>query len=98
MSPFEYLVASADAGARRSIAEKGRRLLEADPDGTARATLLAYVAADLSVRGAAERLVVHPNTVRYRLRRISELTGSDTRRFQDLVDLVTVIQVSRSET
>ncbi len=95
MSPFEYLVASADASARRSIAAKGRRLLEADTDGTARETLLAYVAADLSVRATAERLVVHPNTVRYRLRRISELTGSDTRRFQDLVDLVTVIQVSR---
>lgn len=97
MSPFEYLVASADPGARRSIAEKGRRLLEADADGSARETLLAYVAADLSVRETAKRLVVHPNTVRYRLRRISELTGSDTRRFQDLVDLVTVIQISRGE-
>ncbi len=98
MSPFEYLVASADSGARRAIAEKGRRLAEADPDGTARETLLAYVAADLSVRDAAEKLVVHPNTVRYRLRRISELTGTDTHRFQDVVDLVTVIQVSRTET
>lgn len=95
MSPFEYLVASADAGALRTIAEKGRLLLETDADGTARETLLAYVACDLSVRDTAERLVVHPNTVRYRLRRISELTGRDTRRFEDLVDLVTVIRAAR---
>jgi len=40
--------------------------------------------------------VLHPNTVRYRLRRIGELTGQDTRRFEDLVDLVTVIQAARA--
>lgn len=96
MSPFEYLVASADAGALRAIADKGRLLAEIDADGTARETLLAYVASDLSVRDTAERLVVHPNTVRYRLRRISELTGRDTRRFEDLVDLVTVIRATQA--
>jgi sugar diacid utilization regulator len=96
LSPFEYLVASADSGALRTIAAKGRLLVETDADGTARETLLAYVACDLSVRDTAERLVVHPNTVRYRLRRISELTGRDTRRFEDLVDLVTVIRAARA--
>lgn len=97
MSPFEYLVASADSGARRAIADKGRLLLEGDTDGSASETLLAYVAADLNVKQAAERLIVHPNTVRYRLRRISELTGRDIRRFEHLVDLVTVIQLARGE-
>jgi PucR-like helix-turn-helix protein/diguanylate cyclase with GGDEF domain len=97
MSPFEYLVASADACTRRTVAEKGRLLLESDREGTASDTLLAYVAANLSVKGAAERLFVHPNTVRYRLRRISEITGRDTRSLDELMDLVTVIRIVREE-
>jgi hypothetical protein len=32
---------------------------------------------------AAERLFVHPNTVRYRLRRYEELTGVDLRETED---------------
>jgi hypothetical protein len=95
MSPFEYLVASADSGTRRAVADKGKALLEFDRDGSAAETLLAYVAADLSVKGAAERLFVHPNTVRYRLRRIAEITGRDVRSFAELVDLVTVIRLAR---
>jgi hypothetical protein len=94
MSPFEYLVASADDGTRQALREKGRALLESDRDGVACETLLAYVAADLSVKGAAERLYVHPNTVRYRLQRISEVVGRDVRSFEELMDLVTVIRVS----
>ncbi|MDQ3785756.1 MAG: helix-turn-helix domain-containing protein, partial [Actinomycetota bacterium] len=30
-----------------------------------------------SARDAAERLFEHPNTVRYRIRRVQELTGRD---------------------
>ena len=55
------------------------------------------MASDLSVKGAAERLFVHPNTVRYRLRRIAEITGRDMRSFAELMDLVTVIRVTREE-
>jgi hypothetical protein len=46
------------------------------------ATLCAYVEEAGTVDGAARRLFVHPNTVRYRLRRVAELTGqvpTDTR-------------------
>jgi PucR C-terminal helix-turn-helix domain len=39
-------------------------------------TLRVYLDSDLDVTRAAEALYVHPNTVRYRLRRIGELTGS----------------------
>jgi DNA-binding PucR family transcriptional regulator len=41
------------------------------------ATLRAYVEEGFVQRRAAERLVVHVNTVVYRLRRISELLGVD---------------------
>lgn len=41
------------------------------------ATLHAWFAEHGSARDAAERLFVHPNTVRYRIRRVQELTGRD---------------------
>lgn len=98
LSPFEYLTASVDDGAWQVVAQKGRRLLEADEreHGAVGDTLLAYVECDLNAGRAAQRLVVHPNTVRYRLRRIAELTGRDPRRFEDLLELVTVIRMARS--
>jgi sugar diacid utilization regulator len=39
---------------------------------------------------------VHPNTVRYRLRRISDLTGLDTQRFSGQVELLTIARLSES--
>ena len=38
-------------------------------------TLTAYLEASGSIEGAARALFVHPNTVRYRLRRVAETTG-----------------------
>jgi DNA-binding PucR family transcriptional regulator len=40
-------------------------------------TVAAYLDAGRSVEAAARKLFVHPNTVRYRLRRARELTGWD---------------------
>ena len=51
------------------------------------ATLTAYVESGLSVAGAAERLFVHKNTVRYRLKRAETLSG---RRLDDLADRLEV--------
>lgn len=48
------------------LAEGGAVLLE---------TLRAYLEQTGSLEGTARALFVHPNTVRYRLRRVSELTG-----------------------
>ena len=47
------------------------------------ATLAAVLESGLSVAAAADRLYVHKNTVRYRLRRVEELTG---RRITNLAD------------
>jgi DNA-binding PucR family transcriptional regulator len=57
-------------------------------------TLLAYAAADMSVRLTAERITVHPNTVTYRLDKIRQLLGRDPTRFSDLVELVTWARLS----
>ena len=61
---------------------------DADRSGTMAATLDAYFEGDLNVVGAAAKLGLHPNTVRYRLRRIRDLTGLDPRRFGDAVELL----------
>jgi len=50
-----------------------RRLLAEDP--TLVETLTAYLERSGSLEGAARELFVHPNTVRYRLRRVADITG-----------------------
>ncbi|MFC8228867.1 PucR family transcriptional regulator [Streptomyces sp. NPDC057287] len=48
-------------------------------------TTRAYLECDQDVREVAQRLSVHPNTVRYRVNRFQELTGLDLHRTEDLV-------------
>jgi sugar diacid utilization regulator len=65
---------SGDAGARRQLVEEiyipldeaGSALLE---------TLSVFLEQASSLEGAARMLFVHPNTVRYRLRRVTDVTG-----------------------
>ena len=63
-----------DAGARARLIEQGYASL-ADGAGDLLVTLTSYLDASGSIEGAARALFVHPNTVRYRLRRVSEVTG-----------------------
>ena len=51
-------------------------------------TLRAYITAEMSLQRTAELLVVHPNTVAYRLRQIASLTGRDMRHITDMADLI----------
>lgn len=50
---------------------------------------------DASVGVAAERLCCHPNTVRYRLRRIEKRTGRSLSRPRDVAELCLVFEVQR---
>jgi DNA-binding PucR family transcriptional regulator len=50
---------------------------------------------DPSVRGAAEVLFCHPNTVRHRLRRIEERTGRSLSRPKDIAELCLASEVHR---
>jgi len=50
---------------------------------------------DASVRGAAEVLVCHPNTVRHRLRRIEKHTGRSLSRPRDVAELCLAFEVHR---
>jgi hypothetical protein len=95
MTPFEFLTLRSSRVASRltdpAIAAfvhddraRGGRLID---------TLEAYVAADLNVKAAAARLLIHVNTAHYRLGRIEERTGRDLRRVTDLIDLLIAIRL-----
>jgi hypothetical protein len=95
LSPFEHLVASVDRSTRRSIAKEADRL-GGNGAEVLLETLRTYLDSDLDVNLTAETLYVHPNTVRYRLRRIGELTGHDPQRFSGQVELLTIARLSEA--
>ena len=73
MGVADYLILRAgDRTAWRLVPRDVRNFVAEDARQGAvlRDTLLAYVASDLSVKLAAERLFVHPNTAHYRLARL----------------------------
>ncbi|MGQ7350063.1 PucR family transcriptional regulator [Quadrisphaera oryzae] len=69
-------VLAGDAGARRALADRVHAPLAAAAPALAE-TLRAYLVSGRSLEGTARALFVHPNTVRYRLRRVAEVTGWD---------------------
>lgn len=58
-------------------------------------TLSAFVGHGLNIQRTAQALIVHPNTVRYRLERIEHLTGVHLDSIDDLVEIWWVIQSRR---
>jgi hypothetical protein len=88
LSAFQVALVGADATTRAVIAAKGAGLRD-------EATVRAYAAADMNVARTAERLRVHPNTVRYRLERIAAATAHDPRTFAGLVELLCVVELAR---
>ncbi|MEH3075382.1 MAG: helix-turn-helix domain-containing protein [Quadrisphaera sp.] len=69
-------VLAGDAGARRALADRVHAPLAAAAPVLVE-TLRAHLASGRSLEGTARALFVHPNTVRYRLRRVAEVTGWD---------------------
>lgn len=59
-------------------------------------TLEHWFAADGSATTTAQRLYVHPNTVRYRLRRVEELTGRSLSDPHTVADLGAALLATRS--
>jgi hypothetical protein len=58
-------------------------------------TFRAWQDSDASMRAAAEVLFCHPNTVRYRLRRIEKCTGRSLSRPKDVAELCLAFEVHR---
>jgi sugar diacid utilization regulator len=96
LSAFDYLTLRGDSTVQRLISPEIRRFVEDDANegGALTTTLLAYAAADLNAKLAAERLYIHANTAHYRLGRIAERTGCDLRRLPDVVELLIAIKLA----
>ena len=93
LSPFEYMALTVDATARRMVDPGLLEFLREDRSrgGVLVATVRAYAETDMRLKETATRLFVHPNTAKYRLNRIEELTGLDPRGFTDLHALLVAI-------
>jgi len=97
---FPYLLSSADPAARQLSTRRAERLRAEDArcHGLLARTFTVYVDCNLNVIQAANKLGLHPNTIRSRLAKVERLTGLDTRRITDVMELVTVINLSRATT
>jgi DNA-binding PucR family transcriptional regulator len=73
-------------GVARPLEEAGGALLE---------TVDAYLETGGTLEGCARLLVVHPNTVRYRLRRVAEVTGRNPTDPRDALVLRVALAVGR---
>ncbi|HLZ32343.1 MAG TPA: helix-turn-helix domain-containing protein [Chloroflexota bacterium] len=87
----DYLVERADGTAVRMVPPAARRLFDSPyPDDQVLVrTLLTYASADMAVAATADQLSIHPNTVSYRLRKLSRLLDRDVSTFSSLVEVVT---------
>ena len=83
---------SPDAGRLLGELLEPLRAYDAERGSDLVTTLRTYVACGFSPTRSAERLVVHPNTVLYRLRRVRELTGRDPQDPDDLVLLALALK------
>src|SRR5262249_31347461 len=62
-------------------------LAQGKPGATLLETVARYLDNDLRLELTAEQMFLHVNTVRYRLRRVAELTGASLRQVDDLVQV-----------
>jgi hypothetical protein len=96
-SPLGALVA-ADPGVARDVVQRvfGRLLaLDAEDRSALLATVEAWLDAGGSATAAGHALFCHPNTVRYRLRRVEELTGRSVDIPRAAAELTVALQALR---
>jgi len=98
LSTFDYLMLRDDETALRLVRPEVRRFVEDDlaRGGALIATVEEYAACDLNAKIAAERLHMHANTAYYRLNKVAERTGSDLRRFADVLELMIAVRLLRA--
>jgi hypothetical protein len=99
LSSIECALVGATATTKAVIASKGSNLraLSGEDLATAVETIRAFSDADLNVAKAAQRMHVHPNTVRYRLQQIATKSGHDPRTFTGLVELLCILEITDTD-
>jgi hypothetical protein len=83
-----------DVAARRTLVVQAYAPLLAS-QGSLLETLSAYLGTGRSLEAAARTLYVHPNTVRYRLKRVADVTGWDPLDARESYVLQTALAVGR---
>lgn len=93
-SPLNVLVAAAPHAALEAAHSVLGEVLELPPEDRdlLLSTFTAWLDADGSASTAAAALFCHPNTVRYRLRRLEGCTGRSLGRPADVAELVTAVR------
>jgi hypothetical protein len=96
VASHELLLATVPASVLRSFRERLLGPLLAYDDrhrAELLPTLREFLACSGSWNACAARMYVHVNTVRYRIRRIEELTGRDLSRLEDQVDFFLALRI-----
>ncbi len=85
------------AGDRQAVRHLRERIFTpiAAPGAPLLDTLDAYIAHGGALEPAARSLFIHPNTMRYRLRRVAELTGRDPWDPRDMLTITMALMVGR---
>jgi hypothetical protein len=99
LSSLECALIGATATTKGIIASKANslRALSGEDLAAAVETIRAFSDADLNVANAAQKMHVHPNTVRYRLQQIAANTGHDPRTFTGLVELLCILEITDTD-
>lgn len=88
--PMETLAARMESNwMTEELRQLWELFVDEDRSGELRQTLEVYYSENGEQQRIAERLIIHRNTLRYRLQRITELTGKDPRHYRELFELMT---------
>ncbi len=97
LSALDYLISFRDPTAERLIAPGIQEFIRDDLDrgGVLTTTLIAYFESNLNVTAMSKRLHIHANTAHHRLNKISEQTGLDLRKLDDVLQLVVASRLAQ---
>ena len=84
-----------DVTARRTLVAQAYAPAGREPGARCSRPLSAYLGTGRSLEAAARTLYVHPNTVRYRLRRVADVTGWDPLDARESYVLQTALALGR---
>ncbi len=96
LASHDLLLASVPRATRQAFADRllaPLRAYDADHHADLVRTLQTFLACDGSWTRCASAMHLHVNTLRYRVRRIADLTGRDLDRFTDRVDLYLALRL-----
>ncbi|WP_144120594.1 PucR family transcriptional regulator [Catellatospora sichuanensis] len=96
LASHDLLLAAVPRATRQAFADRllaPLRAYDADHQADLVRTLQTFLACDGSWTRCASAMHLHVNTLRYRIRRIADLTGRDLDRFTDRVDLYLALRL-----